>query len=174
MIFSLLARRPVRSSAAGWASWPNRPANEDWLEELFEMSSPVHRKRHWYSPKSIAHSLAIRPRLYFSALAGIGALVSLPKTRFVRIDGVVRQGPDTRQCARTVRRAVCRAHPYRAKRGSEPHCNNRLSKPMIRLRPARRFIATSYKPPTCANVSVGRRRAGSMVEAVLEKSWGFP
>src|SRR5438046_10702717 len=55
--------------------------------------------------------------------------VSLPKTRFVRIDGVVRQGPDTRQCARTVRRAVCRARPYRAKRGSEPHCNrSRISR----------------------------------------------
>ncbi len=38
-------------------------------------------------------------------------------------DGVVRQGPDTRQCRRTVRRAVCRAHPSRAKRGFEPHCN---------------------------------------------------
>jgi hypothetical protein len=60
------ARGPVRSSAAGWASWPNRPANEGWQEELVEMSSPVHRKRHWYSPKSIAHSVAIRPRLYFS------------------------------------------------------------------------------------------------------------
>jgi uncharacterized membrane protein len=59
--------------------WPNRPANEDWLEELFEMSSPVHRKRHWYSPKSIVHSVAIRPRLYFSALAGIAALALLPR-----------------------------------------------------------------------------------------------
>jgi GH15 family glucan-1,4-alpha-glucosidase len=49
--------------------------------------------------------------------------VSLPKTRFEHSDGVVRQGPDTRQCRRTVRRAVCRAHPSRAKRGSEPHCN---------------------------------------------------
>jgi endonuclease YncB( thermonuclease family) len=47
------------------------------------------------------------------------AEVSLPKTRFEHSDGVVRQGPDTRQCLRTVRRAVCRAHPYRAKRGFE-------------------------------------------------------
>jgi len=39
----------------------------------------VHRKRHWYSPKSIAHSVAIRPRLYFSALAGIGVLALLPR-----------------------------------------------------------------------------------------------
>src|SRR5436189_2719377 len=79
MTFSLLARGPVRSSAAGWASWPNRPANEGWLEELVEMSSPVHRKRHWYSPKSTAHSVAVRPRLYFSALAGIGVLALLPR-----------------------------------------------------------------------------------------------
>ena len=49
--------------------------------------------------------------------------VSLPKTRFEHSDGVVRQGPDTGQCRRTVRRAVCRAHPSQAKRGSEPHCN---------------------------------------------------
>jgi uncharacterized membrane protein len=38
----------------------------------------VHRKRHWYDPKSIARSVAIRPRLYFSALAGMAALVLLP------------------------------------------------------------------------------------------------
>ena len=43
------------------------------------MSSLVHRKRHWYSPKSIAHSVAIRPRLYFSALTGIAALALLPR-----------------------------------------------------------------------------------------------
>jgi len=55
--------------------------------------------------------------------------LSLPKTRFEHSDGVVRQGPDTRQCLRTVRRAVCRAHPYRAKRGFEPHCNrSRISR----------------------------------------------
>src|SRR5260370_14547468 len=54
-----------------------------------------------------------------------GAVVglSLPKTRFEHSDGVVRQGLDARQCLRTARRAVCRAHPSRAKRGSEPHCN---------------------------------------------------
>jgi len=43
------------------------------------VSSLVHRKRHWYSPKSIAHSVAIRPRLYFSALTGIAALALLPR-----------------------------------------------------------------------------------------------
>jgi hypothetical protein len=53
------------------------------------------------------------------------------KTRFEHSDGVVRQRPGTRQCRRTVRRAVCRAHPSRAKRGSEPHCNrSRISRPM--------------------------------------------
>ena len=42
------------------------------------MSSVVHRKRRWYSPKSIVRSVAIRPRLYFSTLAGIAALALLP------------------------------------------------------------------------------------------------
>ena len=38
-------------------------------------------------------------------------MLSLLKTRFERIDGVVRQGLDTRQCLRIVRLAVCRARP---------------------------------------------------------------
>src|SRR6266478_6291950 len=55
--------------------------------------------------------------------------VSLPKTRFEHSDGVVRQGLDSRQCLRIVRRAVSRAHPYRAKRGFEPHYNrSRISR----------------------------------------------
>jgi uncharacterized membrane protein len=40
---------------------------------------PVHRKRHWYDPKSIAKSVAIRPRLYLSALTGLAALLLLPR-----------------------------------------------------------------------------------------------
>ena len=44
-----------------------------------DMGSSVHRKRPWYSPKSIARSVAIRPRLYFSALAGVAALAVLPR-----------------------------------------------------------------------------------------------
>jgi uncharacterized membrane protein len=43
-------------------------------------TSSVHRKRPWYSPKSIGRSIAIRPRLYFSALAGIAALALLPQS----------------------------------------------------------------------------------------------
>ena len=39
----------------------------------------MHWKRHWYSPRSIARSVAIRPRVYFSALAGIAALALLPR-----------------------------------------------------------------------------------------------
>jgi uncharacterized membrane protein len=38
----------------------------------------LRRKRPWYSPKGIARSIAIRPRLYYSALAGMAALVVLP------------------------------------------------------------------------------------------------
>src|SRR4051794_29499914 len=37
-----------------------------------------HRARRWYSPRSIARSIAIRPRLYMSALAGFSALLVLP------------------------------------------------------------------------------------------------
>ena len=48
---------------------------------------------------------------------------SLPKTRFVRIDGEVRQGSDTQQCLRTARSGVGRARPSQAKREFEPHCN---------------------------------------------------
>jgi uncharacterized membrane protein len=43
-------------------------------------TSSVHRKRPWHSPKSIGRSIAIRPRLYFSALAGIAALALLPQS----------------------------------------------------------------------------------------------
>src|SRR5215468_954083 len=61
-----------------------------------------------------------------------GASLSLLKTRFERIDGVVRQRLDTRQCLRIVRFAVCRARPSRAKRASAPHCNRkRISKGFV-------------------------------------------
>jgi uncharacterized membrane protein len=40
----------------------------------------MHRKRRWYHPRSIARSIAIRPRLYLSALAGLAALVLLPRS----------------------------------------------------------------------------------------------
>jgi uncharacterized membrane protein len=38
----------------------------------------LHHKRPWYSPKAIARSIAIRPRLYYSALTGAAALLLLP------------------------------------------------------------------------------------------------
>jgi uncharacterized membrane protein len=44
------------------------------------MVSSVHRRRRWYSPKAIARSIAIRPRLYLSTLAGLAALVLLPRS----------------------------------------------------------------------------------------------
>jgi uncharacterized membrane protein len=40
----------------------------------------VHRVRPWYSPRSIGRSIAIRPRFYLSALAGVGALLFLPRS----------------------------------------------------------------------------------------------
>ena len=39
----------------------------------------MHQKRHWYHPRSIARSVAIRPRLYVSALAALAALVLWPR-----------------------------------------------------------------------------------------------
>jgi uncharacterized membrane protein len=53
---------------------PNPPTNRTW-----EAIAAMHRKGHWYSPKSIAYSLAIRPRLYCAALVGVAALVLLPR-----------------------------------------------------------------------------------------------
>src|SRR5947207_11460182 len=48
-----------------------------------------HRKRHWYSPKSIGRSMAIRPRFNFSALAGVAALVLLPKSWAASLRGAI-------------------------------------------------------------------------------------
>jgi len=41
-------------------------------------ATSVYRGRRWYNPKSIARSIAIRPRLYCSAAAGAIALALLP------------------------------------------------------------------------------------------------
>ena len=45
---------------------------------MISSAPTLHHKRPWYSPKAIARSIAIRPRLYYSALAGVAALVLLP------------------------------------------------------------------------------------------------
>jgi hypothetical protein len=47
----------------------------------------------------------------YSDISAKSIFLSLLKTRFEHIDGVVRQGLDTRQCLRIVRLAVCRARP---------------------------------------------------------------
>ncbi len=47
------------------------------------------RKRHWSHPGAIAGSLAIRPRLYVSALAGLAALLLLPRGVPAAIRGAV-------------------------------------------------------------------------------------
>jgi uncharacterized membrane protein len=44
------------------------------------MVASAHRGRRWYSPTSIGRSIAIRPRLYLSALAGVAVLVLLPRS----------------------------------------------------------------------------------------------
>jgi uncharacterized membrane protein len=53
------------------------------------MVTSAHRGRRWYSPTSIARSIAIRPRLYFSALAGISALIFLPGSWSATIRGAL-------------------------------------------------------------------------------------
>lgn len=42
------------------------------------LSAYPHRK--WYNPRSILHSIMLRPRVFFGALAGIAALYLLPHT----------------------------------------------------------------------------------------------
>jgi uncharacterized membrane protein len=49
----------------------------------------VHRKRRWYHPQSIAGSIAIRPKLYLSALAGLAALMLLPRDWPAGVRGAV-------------------------------------------------------------------------------------
>ena len=53
------------------------------------MAPVVYRPRRWYSPTSIARSIAIRPRLYFSALAGMSALIFLPGSWSATIRGAL-------------------------------------------------------------------------------------
>ncbi|HEX5958905.1 MAG TPA: DUF1345 domain-containing protein [Hyphomicrobiaceae bacterium] len=49
----------------------------------------MHRKRRWYHPRAIADSVAMRPRLYLSALAGLAALLLLPRGLPAAIRGAV-------------------------------------------------------------------------------------
>src|SRR5437762_12411512 len=53
------------------------------------VTSAHHRTRRWYSPRSIARSIAIRPRLYLSALAGMALLLLLPRTWSATIRGAL-------------------------------------------------------------------------------------
>jgi uncharacterized membrane protein len=48
-----------------------------------------YRSRKWYSPNSIARSIAIRPRLYFSAAAGVLAMLVLPASWPSNVRGAV-------------------------------------------------------------------------------------
>ena len=50
------------------------------MQGLQNPPTSPHRARRWYSPTSIAHSIAIRPRVYSAALAGVAALVLLPQS----------------------------------------------------------------------------------------------
>ncbi|HSR80741.1 MAG TPA: DUF1345 domain-containing protein [Hyphomicrobiaceae bacterium] len=47
---------------------------------MISRAPTLRHKRPWYSPRAIARSIAIRPRLYYSALAGVAALVLLPRS----------------------------------------------------------------------------------------------
>jgi hypothetical protein len=107
------------------------------------MSRLVEGAERQKAPNEIALHIAGRPDLIFVfAMATIPSCVtyaegvvsvmilvalfvtlSLPKSRFVRIDGVARQGSDTQQCLRTSRSDVCRACPSQARREFAPHYN---------------------------------------------------
>jgi uncharacterized membrane protein len=56
---------------------------------MISSAPPLHRRRPWYSPKAIARSIAIRPRLYYSALAGIAALALLPASWPLSVRGAL-------------------------------------------------------------------------------------
>src|SRR5437879_7674021 len=58
-----------------------------------------------------APGLALRP--YFNRYTEDAVDLSLPKIRFVRIDGAARQGSDVQQHLRSVRSGACREHPSR-------------------------------------------------------------
>ena len=45
--------------------------------------------RRWYSPRSIARSISIRPKLYLSALAGAAVLVLAPASLSANVRGVL-------------------------------------------------------------------------------------
>ena len=66
------------------------------------------------------------------ALNDKSGMLSLPKTRSERIDGVVRQESDTQQCSRSARSAVYKARPSQAKRESARRYNrSRISKGFV-------------------------------------------
>jgi type I restriction enzyme, R subunit len=50
-------------------------------------------------------------------------LLSLPKTRFVRIGDAIRPRLHGRRCPRSARSGACPAHPFRAKHEDAIHCN---------------------------------------------------
>jgi uncharacterized membrane protein len=46
---------------------------------MAQIQAPPRRPPQWYRPKSIARSIAIRPRVYLATLAGIAAAMLLPR-----------------------------------------------------------------------------------------------
>jgi len=121
----------------GWSRWcfPHSapyeklrpPIGREITAKAFEETARVSKSRRRACPASSGAAAQARGELFRML-----DWVSLLKTRFERIDGVVRQGLDTRQCLRIVRLAVCRARPSRAKRASAPHCNTkRISKGFV-------------------------------------------
>ena len=47
------------------------------------------RRAHWYNPRSIWRSIAIRPRVYGGALVGIAALLLLPHSLSLAVQGAI-------------------------------------------------------------------------------------
>jgi hypothetical protein len=89
-----------------WDTWEDDAVVQDKTTGLFAIQEKVHRVDHQGG--------------YFRSFSGGAAALkqqlSLPNSRFARIDGAARQGLDAQQCLRTARFGACQARPFLAKR----------------------------------------------------------
>jgi len=133
--------RPIRKGHRRWLGW---------LSALFARPAGQHRfaVRHIDCPETsgqaglsngVALLCLMKSNILSNGLVGFavgiaGGIIglrggelrlplSVPETRFVRIDGEARQESDARQFLRTARSGVGRARPSQAKREFALHCN---------------------------------------------------
>jgi hypothetical protein len=85
--------------------------------------SPSDKPLGWKGPRDAVRLLQAAPRRGFYAETATQFRLSLPKSRFVRIDGAGRQGLDAQQWLRTAGFGACKARPFLAKREYALHYN---------------------------------------------------